>query len=85
MMQGSWAKEAACALAQSGGEERPCAVEQEARRTGKKWGDGEKSGDGIQSELGKLGSAWSAPVHGMHSSFIGGHICAISCDPHSLY
>ena len=77
MMQGSRAKQAACALAQSGWEERPCAVGREARSLGKSE-DGEKSEDGIQSELGKLGSAWSAPGHGMHSSIIEGHICAIS-------
>ena len=63
-------KQPACALAQSGGE-RPCAVGLPSKKLG-------KSGDGIQSELGKLGSAWSAPGHGMHSSIIEGHICAIS-------
>ena len=65
-------KQPACALAQSGGE-RPCAVGLPSKKLG-------KSGDGIQSELGKLGSAWSATGKlGMHSLvYRRAQICAIS-------
>ena len=46
-----------------------------------------KSGDGIQSELGKLGSAWSAPAQlGMHSLvYRRAHICAISEKTLAIY